>query len=201
MASSPGPAVLAVADRLSVDVHGACVGAGIELAAMASSIVAHPDTRFRLPELTMGLMPGVGGTWSIGRRIGRRLLLQWLLLDLEIDVDTALAWRLIDGVAERRDGVASEQRWRCAVGPSGRGSRGRPSALAEHVALNLVGAAIDGVRPGVQEGALELVERIVEPVAVPVVAVGARDQAFGSGDEHGEFAHAAMPVRRVEIAY
>jgi enoyl-CoA hydratase/carnithine racemase len=47
----------------------------------------------------MGLMPGVGGTWSIGRRIGRRLLLQWLLLDLEIDVDTALAWRLIDGVA------------------------------------------------------------------------------------------------------
>ena len=99
MASSPGPAVLAVADRLSVDVHGACVGAGIELAAMASSIVAHPDTRFRLPELTMGLMPGVGGTWSIGRRIGRRLLLQWLLLDLEIDADTALAWRLIDGVA------------------------------------------------------------------------------------------------------
>ncbi|NDH96576.1 MAG: enoyl-CoA hydratase/isomerase family protein [Actinobacteria bacterium] len=99
MASSPGPAVLAVADRLSVDVHGACVGAGIELAAMASSVVAHPDTRFRLPELTMGLMPGVGGTWSIGRRIGRRLLLQWLLLDLEIDVDTALAWRLIDVVA------------------------------------------------------------------------------------------------------
>jgi enoyl-CoA hydratase/carnithine racemase len=99
MASSPGPAVLAVADRLSVDVHGACVGAGIELVAMASSVVAHPDTRFRLPELTMGLMPGVGGTWSIGRRIGRRLLLQWLLLDLEIDVDTALAWRLIDGVA------------------------------------------------------------------------------------------------------
>ncbi|NDH87473.1 MAG: hypothetical protein EBY61_02305 [Actinobacteria bacterium] len=34
MASSPGPAVLAVADRLSVDVHGACVGAGIELAAI-----------------------------------------------------------------------------------------------------------------------------------------------------------------------
>jgi enoyl-CoA hydratase/carnithine racemase len=44
-------------------------------------------------------MPGVGGTWSIGRRIGRRLLLQWLLLDLEIDVGTALAWHLIAGVA------------------------------------------------------------------------------------------------------
>ena len=105
MASSPGPAVLAVADRLSVDVHGACVGAGIELATMASSVVGHPDTRFRLPELTMGLLPGVGGTWSIGRRIGRQLLLQWLLLDLEIDVDTALAWQLIDSVATS-DGTA-----------------------------------------------------------------------------------------------
>ena len=51
---------------------------------------------------------------------------------------------------ERRDGVASEQRWRCAVGPSGtRLSWQAQHALAEHVALNLVGAAIDGVRSGV----------------------------------------------------
>ncbi|MEM8706108.1 MAG: enoyl-CoA hydratase/isomerase family protein [Actinomycetota bacterium] len=102
MAASPAPALLAVADRVHVEVHGACVGAGIELAAFAATVTADPDTRFRLPEVSMGLLPGVGGTWSISRRIGRRLLLQWLLLDLEVDAETALAWRLIDGIAPRR---------------------------------------------------------------------------------------------------
>ena len=37
-----------------------------------------------------GLLPGVGGTWSISRRIGRRALLRWLLLDLDVDTATAL---------------------------------------------------------------------------------------------------------------
>ena len=96
-AANPGPAIAAVADRLHVDVHGACVGAGIELAAFASTLTAAPDTRFRLPELAMGLLPGVGGTWSISRRIGRRALLRWLLLDLDVDTATALEWGLIDG--------------------------------------------------------------------------------------------------------
>ena len=101
MAANPAPAIAAVADRLRVEVHGACVGAGIELAALAATIAAAPDTRFRLPEMTMGLMPGVGGTWSISNRIGRRTLLNWLLLDLEVDAATALRWGLIDEITGR----------------------------------------------------------------------------------------------------
>ena len=99
LAASPAVALAAIRDRMSVEVHGACVGAGIELAAQAARVIAAPDTRFRLPELTMGLIPGVGGTWSIGRRIGRRRLLSWLLLDLEVDATTALDWGLVDAVS------------------------------------------------------------------------------------------------------
>lgn len=98
-AASPAPALVPIAARVRTDVHGACVGAGIELAAFTGHVSAHPDTTFRLPELSMGLMPGVGGTWSITRRIGRRRLLQWLLLDLDVDAGTALEWRLVDEIA------------------------------------------------------------------------------------------------------
>lgn len=98
-AASPAVPLAAIGDRVHAHVHGACVGAGIELAAQAGQITAAPDTRFRLPELTMGLIPGVGGTWSISRRIGRQQLLSWLLLDLEVDTDTALRWGLVDSVA------------------------------------------------------------------------------------------------------
>ena len=49
-------------DRTSVHVHGACIGAGVELAAFAHRVEADPDTYFRLPEVAMGLVPGAGGT-------------------------------------------------------------------------------------------------------------------------------------------
>ncbi|SFT82162.1 Enoyl-CoA hydratase/carnithine racemase [Geodermatophilus amargosae] len=88
-----------VADRVEVWLHGACVGAGIELPAYAHRIVAAPDTRIRLPEIGMGLIPGAGGTVSIPRRIGRWRTLYLALSDAVIDAQTALSWGLVDSVA------------------------------------------------------------------------------------------------------
>ena len=68
-----------VADRVTVHLHGACVGAGIELAALAGRVVAHPDSRLRLPEVGFGLVPGAGGTASVPSRIGRART-AWLAL-------------------------------------------------------------------------------------------------------------------------
>lgn len=99
LAAGPAAHLAAIADRTTARVHGACVGAGVELATIAGSVVADPGSRFRLPEVTMGLIPGVGGTWSIPRRIGRRRTLEWLMLDLDVDAETALAWGLVDEVS------------------------------------------------------------------------------------------------------
>ena len=85
--------------RLTVHVHGSCVGAGVELAAFAGRVSADPGTTFRLPEVGMGLIPGAGGTASIPRRIGRERTAWLALTGTEIDADTAFRWGLVDSIA------------------------------------------------------------------------------------------------------
>lgn len=91
-------AVARLGPRLSAHIHGACIGAGIELTAFAAQLIAHPGTRIRLPEVAMGLIPGAGGTVSVPRRIGRHRALQLMLDPAGIDAHTALAWGLIDAI-------------------------------------------------------------------------------------------------------
>ena len=92
----PGYALHQVEGVTTAYLHGSCIGAGIEVPAFAHHVSASPNTTFRLPELTMGLIPGAGGTVSLRRRIGRHRT-AWLALTTEtIDVGTALAWGLVD---------------------------------------------------------------------------------------------------------
>jgi hypothetical protein len=84
------------APRVHVRVHGACIGAGVELPAFAGRVSAARDAFFSLPEIEMGLIPGAGGTVSIPRRIGRWRTAYLALSGRRIDAGTALAWGLVD---------------------------------------------------------------------------------------------------------
>ncbi len=95
---SPARSMAAVARRCKVRVHGACVGAGIELPAFAAKLTASPEAYFQLPEVSMGLVPGAGGTVSICKRIGRQQTAFMALSAETVDTKTALAWGLIDGI-------------------------------------------------------------------------------------------------------
>jgi hypothetical protein len=98
MSRSPAVALGAVADRVTVHLHGACVGAGIELPALAHQVMAAPGTTFRLPEVTFGLVPGAGGTATLPRRIGGPRT-AWLgLTGAVLDVETAWRWGLVDAI-------------------------------------------------------------------------------------------------------
>jgi hypothetical protein len=93
---SPASLAYALEARLTVRLHGACVGAGIEVPAAAARVVAARGTFFRLPEVSMGLIPGAGGTASIPRRIGRHRAAWMAVSGADIDLPTALAWGLVD---------------------------------------------------------------------------------------------------------
>ncbi|MFQ5417267.1 MAG: enoyl-CoA hydratase/isomerase family protein [Myxococcota bacterium] len=88
------------AERMRVELHGACVGAGVELPAFASRIIANGDAYFQLPELEMGLVPGAGGTVSIPRRVGRQRAAYMALSGDRVDAGRALEWGLVDEVRD-----------------------------------------------------------------------------------------------------
>ena len=102
LARSAGHLVHLLRDRMEVRLHGACIGAGIEVPAFAGRVVAAPDTRIALPEVSLGLIPGAGGTVSLPRRIGRHRTMELALHDGAIDAATALAWGLVDAIVEQR---------------------------------------------------------------------------------------------------
>jgi hypothetical protein len=98
--SLPALAIGARADTLHAHVHGACIGAGLEIAAFASRLTASSHAWFQLPELSMGLIPGAGGCVSVPRRIGRQRTLLLILSGRRINARTALQWGLIDAISD-----------------------------------------------------------------------------------------------------
>ena len=97
---SAAPLLAILAGKVEVVVHGACIGAGIELPAYAGHIIARPDAFFQLPEVAMGLIPGAGGTVSIPRRIGRARTGYMAVTNHRVSAPTAHAWGLIDEIVE-----------------------------------------------------------------------------------------------------
>ena len=95
---SPARLLAELGPRLEVRLHGACIGAGIEMAAFAGRVVAAPDTLISLPEVGLGLIPGAGGTVSLPRRIGRHRTAELALAGSPVDAATAKRWGLVDAV-------------------------------------------------------------------------------------------------------
>jgi hypothetical protein len=96
---SVGRILASMADRVEAHLHGASMGAGIELPAFVDKVTARPDSRIALPEIGLGLIPGAGGTVSVTRRIGRHRAARLALSGRPIDVETAVSWGLVDELA------------------------------------------------------------------------------------------------------
>jgi hypothetical protein len=99
---SPALVLDAVTSRLGsacrAEVHGRVLGSGLEMAAFCGRVVCRPDAVFGLPELSLGLIPGAGGTVSLTRRIGRWRTAYLVLSGRTVDPATALHWGLVDAI-------------------------------------------------------------------------------------------------------
>jgi len=81
-------------------VNGAAYGGGCEIAAAADFVYAATHARFALTEVTLGIMPGTGGTQNLARAVGERRAKELILSGLPFSAAEAEAWGLVNRVVE-----------------------------------------------------------------------------------------------------
>lgn len=79
-------------------VNGVALGGGAELAMMCDVIIASSTASFGLPEVTLGVIPGIGGTQRLTRLVGRTKAVDTMLTASRLSADEALASGLVSRV-------------------------------------------------------------------------------------------------------
>ena len=78
--------------------HGSSIGGGLELALACHYRIAPPTAKFMLPEVTLGIIPGAGGTQRLPRLVGLNNALRMILDAKPVDAGKAREMGLIDEV-------------------------------------------------------------------------------------------------------
>jgi len=80
--------------------HGTAMGAGVEIALACHYRCASPDAKLGLPEVTLGIIPGAGGTQRLPRLIGAKAAVEMILNAAPISASKAKEMRIIDAVIQ-----------------------------------------------------------------------------------------------------
>ncbi|WP_432844782.1 enoyl-CoA hydratase/isomerase family protein [Amycolatopsis sp. CA-161197] len=89
-------------------VDGYCFGVGLELVLSTDIRLATPRSRFALPEMKLGMIPGSGGTQRLARLIGLSRAKFHILTAERITGEQALDWGLVANLAADRDELYAE---------------------------------------------------------------------------------------------
>jgi enoyl-CoA hydratase len=91
-------------------IAGYCLGGGCELALMCDIVLAADTAKFGQPEITLGIMPGMGGTQRLPRAVGKAKAMEMILTGRMIDAAEAeragLASRVVPAVDLMQEAIA-----------------------------------------------------------------------------------------------
>ncbi len=119
-------------------VNGFALGGGLELAMSCHLRVASDNARMGLPEVSLGVIPGYGGTQRLARLVGKGKAMEMIFTAGMIKADEALQWGLVNHVVPQAELLAKCNELATSI------MKNSPTALA---------AAIRAVNAGFEPGA------------------------------------------------
>ena len=119
-------------------VNGFALGGGLELAMAAHVRIASSNARMGLPEVSLGVIPGYGGTQRLAQIVGKGKAMEMVLTGGMIDAEAALACGLVNQVVDQ------ELLLETAHVMAGKIGKNAPTALAAALDSVLAGYSRDG---------------------------------------------------------
>ena len=119
-------------------VNGFALGGGLELAMAAHVRLASSNARMGLPEVSLGVIPGYGGTQRLAQIVGKGKALEMVLTGGMIDAASALECGLVNQVVDQELLLES------AHAMAGKMAKNAPTALAAALDSVLAGYGRDG---------------------------------------------------------
>ncbi len=103
---------------------GHCVGGGLEIAMAADIRIAHKDSgKAGLPEVTLGVLPGTGGTQRLSRMIGKTRSIELMVTGDLITYGKCLDWGIVNQIFEGDDFDAQIHAYARSFCPPNRASK------------------------------------------------------------------------------
>ena len=119
-------------------VNGFALGGGLELAMAAHVRIASSNARMGLPEVSLGVIPGYGGTQRLAQIVGKGKAMEMVLTGGMIDAEAALACGLVNQVVDQELLLETAQIM------AGKIAKNAPTALAAALDSVLAGYTRDG---------------------------------------------------------
>ena len=119
-------------------VNGFALGGGLELAMAAHVRIASSNARMGLPEVSLGVIPGYGGTQRLAQIVGKGKAMEMVLTGGMIDAEAAAACGLVNQVVDQELLLETAQIM------AGKIAKNAPTALAAALDSVLAGYGRDG---------------------------------------------------------